>query len=372
MKNIYLILIAVFVAFSCEQEEFEGSGLESLRDFELNPVSGARIELNSLAPDEEVVIGWNEARSGFNSTVKYTWLVAKVDGDFNSPLLSVPSDNDGTATNVSLTNGELDQVLVDLGLAVGQEIDLKWTVSATNGDLTKMASPNTITIKRFVGEIAPFGSQTPDKLLIALTDPADELTVSWDSTFFSFGGEVNYQWIVDTTGGDFSNPLLTIDANDNSTIVSHQSFFDLFADLGASEGEIVSLQWKVVAITGDKTKDSEGVYTIVLADPVGASKFMVGAATPGGWGWDNPTEMYQVSTGVWMASLYFTNDSFRFFNTEGDWGSGTNYPYYLNEGYTIDADFEDALDGDNNFRFAGTPGNYLITLDTNSKTITLE
>tara|TARA_R110002126_G_scaffold291415_1_gene452224 strand:- start:5597 stop:7414 length:1818 start_codon:yes stop_codon:yes gene_type:complete len=99
--------------------------------------------------------------------------------------------------------------------------------------------------------------------------------------------------------------------------------------------------------------------------------WLVGAATPGGWGWDAPTALPCSGNGVYSGEVTFTNEAFRFFTVEGDWGSGLNYPYYINEGYTIDSGFEDALDGDNNFRFIGTPGAYTLTIDTVNKTISL-
>jgi hypothetical protein len=114
--------------------------------------------------------------------------------------------------------------------------------------------------------------------------------------------------------------------------------------------------------------------TIILAEPgsVGPSIYMVGAGVPNaGWGWDTPIELKQTSAGVWSANTTFAVDAFRFFATFGDWGSGTNHPHYVSESYTIDANFEDALDGDNNFKFIGTPGDYTITLNSNSKTISL-
>jgi len=111
--------------------------------------------------------------------------------------------------------------------------------------------------------------------------------------------------------------------------------------------------------------------TIVIGN--GPSKWMVGAGLPlAGWSWDSPVELVQVAPGVFETTTEFANDAFRTFDANGDWGSGTNYPGYLNDGYTIDANFEDALDGDNNFSFIGTPGTFKFTLDTNSKTIVLE
>lgn len=99
--------------------------------------------------------------------------------------------------------------------------------------------------------------------------------------------------------------------------------------------------------------------------------WLVGAATPGGWGWDAPTALPCTGNGVYSGEVTFTNEAFRFFTVEGDWNSGLNYPYYVGEGYTIDGDFEDAMDGDNNFSFIGTPGTVTLTVDTNNKTITL-
>jgi hypothetical protein len=99
----------------------------------------------------------------------------------------------------------------------------------------------------------------------------------------------------------------------------------------------------------------------------------VGAGLPdAGWGWTTPVQFLCTGDGIYSGSANLTNDTFRFFTSEGDWNSGLNYPYYIGEGYTIDANFEDAMDGDNNFRFIGTPGTYFFTIDTVSKAITLE
>ncbi|SFZ95203.1 SusE outer membrane protein [Flaviramulus basaltis] len=119
--------------------------------------------------------------------------------------------------------------------------------------------------------------------------------------------------------------------------------------------------------------------TITVSDPqaTGVCEFdqlwAVGAGLPdAGWDWATPVKFLCTGEGVYSGSANFANDTFRFFTTEGDWATGQNYPYYITEGYTIDANFEDAADGDNNFRFLGTPGTYFLTIDTVTKTITLE
>lgn len=119
--------------------------------------------------------------------------------------------------------------------------------------------------------------------------------------------------------------------------------------------------------------DIEKTIVISEAGTAGPPKYLVGAGVPAaGWGWATPVELVQVQVGVYEATTEFANDAFRVFAAYDDWGSGTNYPTYIGDGYTIDAGFEDAMDGDNNFKFIGTPGTYKFVLNENTKTITLE
>ena len=124
--------------------------------------------------------------------------------------------------------------------------------------------------------------------------------------------------------------------------------------------------------------------TITLSEPqsVGGCEFdqlwAVGAGLPdAGWGWSTPVKFVCNGNGVYAGYANLqnnggTDNNFRFFTAEGDWDSGLNYPYFEGEGYTIDANFENANDGDSNFAFIGTTGMYFVTIDTVAKTITLE
>lgn len=110
--------------------------------------------------------------------------------------------------------------------------------------------------------------------------------------------------------------------------------------------------------------------------------FMVGAGVKfTGWDWATPQRAVCSGTNVYTVNvdLISVNDpnvendgNFRFFTTETDWGSGINYPGFIDQGYTIDDQFEDAQDGDNNFLFTGESGKYLLTIDAVNKTITLD
>ncbi|MGB6151528.1 MAG: SusE domain-containing protein [Pricia sp.] len=101
------------------------------------------------------------------------------------------------------------------------------------------------------------------------------------------------------------------------------------------------------------------------------SLWVVGAAAvDAGWDWATPIE-FICNEGVYTARVSLINDSFRFFEIEGDWDSGLNYLYFTDEGYTIDDQLENAGDGDSNFTFVGTPGIYEFVVDDNAKSITL-
>ncbi|MCA0132578.1 SusE domain-containing protein [Winogradskyella alexanderae] len=122
--------------------------------------------------------------------------------------------------------------------------------------------------------------------------------------------------------------------------------------------------------------------TITLDDPTPQGNcdfdqmWAVGAGlTDAGWSWDTPVQLMCEGDGVYSGWVNYTSDgdaNFRFFTTATDWGSGLNYPHFEGEGYTIDANFENAQDGDFNFKFIGTSGQYYTTIDTLNKTITLE
>jgi hypothetical protein len=101
--------------------------------------------------------------------------------------------------------------------------------------------------------------------------------------------------------------------------------------------------------------------------------WLVGAGVPdAGWGWGTPVALSCTGNGVYSGQVTFSNDAFRFFTVEGDWGSGINYPTYQGNGYTIDSNFINANDGDSNFYFNGTPGTYTLTVDDVNKTISLQ
>jgi hypothetical protein len=127
---------------------------------------------------------------------------------------------------------------------------------------------------------------------------------------------------------------------------------------------------RIKAIVGSSDPAYSNTITY-LVTPYGClGQFAVGAGIPSaGWNWNSPLNLI-CDDNVLTANVTFANDTFRFFTEEGNWDSGRNFPYYTGLGYKIGSNFENANDGDSNFRFIGAPGVHRLKIDENKKTIT--
>jgi hypothetical protein len=85
----------------------------------------------------KVEITWSQAKS--DSAVTYTWHADLPDGDFSEPLLSIPSNNDGSDTTLTLTYEGLDDALAGLDVAADASINLIWTVTAETNTIVRFA-----------------------------------------------------------------------------------------------------------------------------------------------------------------------------------------------------------------------------------------
>ncbi|NVJ46958.1 MAG: SusF/SusE family outer membrane protein [Cytophagia bacterium] len=215
--------------------------------------------------------------------------------------------------------------------------------------------------ERFIWNDADFG---------APVNVTYELQGSIDPTFATFEvvastSETNVGVLVETLM-DFASELgldndpATTDGQGNANN-SGQVYFRVRAYTGSGG-----------ANTTEVISENQGL-TITVIERAGegcASLWVVGGGTPdAGWNWNSPIE-FTCDANVYTARVRLANDAFRFFETEGDWASGINYPAYANDGFTIDAVFEDAMDNDNNFQFVGTTGIFEVVVDQPNKTIT--
>jgi len=95
------------------------------------PENGATIQVEGEST-ELVVVSWEAAVS--EADVTYQWIATTPDLLFSIPLLSIPSDNAGQNTTLTVTKAFIDTVLESFGVGVGEDAVIKWSVVASDGE----------------------------------------------------------------------------------------------------------------------------------------------------------------------------------------------------------------------------------------------
>ncbi|TDY13914.1 SusE domain-containing protein [Meridianimaribacter flavus] len=219
---------------------------------------------------------------------------------------------------------------------------------------------------------------------------------TWDDANFDIPTNVTYEMQKSITG-DFTDMevLGSTSANEYTLTIGDLLGFaseaGLDNDPSTENPDTGTVSFRVRAFIGADSSEElltpSQALTLVLPEAASGEPVCefdqlwgVGAGLPSaGWGWTTPESFNCIGDGVYGANVNLQNlggaepnNNFRFFTVEGDWASGRNYPWFIDEGYTIDANFEDAMDGDNNFAFVGTTGTYYLEIDSANKTITLD
>lgn len=195
----------------------------------------------------------------------------------------------------------------------------------------------------------------------------------------SVGGDNAYYIQVDNQTGDFSEAAKIGPFTTTTAEVTEEMINNALVTLGYYSAELVNAQARMYQKIND---DIEYYSTPITFDIIGyggedpnaiPTLWAVGAGLPtAGWGWDSPVVLLGEDDVFSVDAEMLSGETFRFFTEEDNWGSGLNYPYYEGEGYTIDANLENANDGDSNFRFIGDSGMYKIIVDNVAKSISLE
>lgn len=137
------------------------------------PADGTVLEVAG-EPDTEVVISWTESENA-TSAVSYEWQLAlRSAGNFDDPLATIESDDEGAATTLTVTYGELTALLASLGVEVGQTVEAMWRVEATTIDQTAF-SDNIFDIDITRGEILGLDDSFLSRNLHLFPNPAQGL-----------------------------------------------------------------------------------------------------------------------------------------------------------------------------------------------------
>ncbi len=237
---------------------FQQMGLFPLNAFNLqSPAANARIETfpNSSTP---VTISWDTSATG----AQYKWI-------FGSPavpprLITLPS----ASNTVTLTLGQLDQILASAGVAQGDSISGQWDVWAfrTNpvDSLKATNGPRAIKFKRGRPQLTAFNLNSPPSGVTVTTSPFNTslINIDWRKS----GEGVTYKWKFGAP--TISTPILSVPSNgggyDTSLTVPNNILDGILAGLGLNPGDSVVGQWAVWAYNATDSLRSASAYNITF------------------------------------------------------------------------------------------------------------
>lgn len=98
-------------------------------------------------------------------------------------------------------------------------------------------------------------------------DESTEVVISWEKP--TAPDSVTYTWHADAVGGDFSDPLVSIaadnDGADTTLTLTYKAIDDVVAGLGVTEGDNIDLIWTVTAQAGDSVRFAEATFDLNIA-----------------------------------------------------------------------------------------------------------
>lgn len=232
---------------------------------------------------------------------------------------------------------------------------------------------------------------TPQNDFNIVLNKADEkevaTTMVWnDATYSGTNTVVNYAVEIAKAGTKFSTPTVVTTTTNRFKSITVAELNAALINGGFKDKQENEVDIRVkssVGSTGGITQFSNS-FTIKVTPyrvPLASSLWLVGAATPGGWTWDNDAEtefpLVVGTTNVYQVSIAFNGgEAFRIFlgnnfTSSGNWDASRNYPFYVNAGYTITPELVNANDGDSNFKYTGPTKVRVLKIDGTAKTITL-
>ena len=135
MKNNFLIAFLIIFYFAAligctkdkELDHLKVSAVDNL----FSPANNKFIKLDPKSGTQ--TFEWQQARAEDGGLVMYEVLFYKEGGDFSQPIYSSPSDNNGAATKLTLTDAQLNRIAEAAGINPTNTGKIKWTVWASKG-----------------------------------------------------------------------------------------------------------------------------------------------------------------------------------------------------------------------------------------------
>lgn len=299
LKSVLVAASALLTFTACEKEEEK-----LLLDFSAVPmvnVSAPTVVLTKDNVDKDALtVSWAKPNYGYDAAANYTVMMDKKGGDF-SKAVTLPV---GTGLTKTFKTGELNSLLLGLGLApaAAADVDVK-VMSALGGRTVLSSAMKTVKVTPFldkldlsspwgvVGDATANGWDGPDQPLYKTAAPnALVAYVTLKDGFIKF--RQNNKWDVNFGG---KNGALNTD-NDNNIAVKAGTYRISFDPI-AKTYKVDVFSWGIV-----------------------------GDATANGWGGPDQNFVYDPSTDQWRAVVTLKTGDIKF-RQNNDWAenfSGLN------------------------------------------------
>ncbi len=382
IKTLSTFVIAVFLLLSCEDEsspiftvQEDTGGIEFLNSFASEYLLSEEIKTNIA---DRLI--WNTPNYGVQTNINYL-----VEGAIR-PEFNMETDSVRTIATTSETNFPL---LVNNLLSLSSDVNIDDNPNTTNENgLPNNSGTIYLRVKAFLGtEESPTNIvyTSSEAIIITIIEKVDDgscdalyalgdaiIGVGWNFPGTELLCESNIlEGKIQLTAGTFRF-FQTVGDWDSGLNYTSYSDAGYTIDSNLEDTEDADHNFKFTGADGIYTLQIDNQSKKITLTP-SSSLWVVGDAVPGGWSFNTDTvELIETAPNIWSASITLNNGIFRFFPTFEDWGSSYNYPYYEEEGFTIDENFENQGESDENFRYIGTSGTYTLTINAVNKTITLD
>ncbi len=263
----------------------------------------------------------------------------------------------------SYTGGEMNNILLNYGFALGATVSLEARVISSYGNNNEQRTSNTVgfTISSFDHPAILTSENTAVTGTLATAGDHSN-TFNWTSAFQTYTGNVTYELQYDAAGNSFASPhSVSVGVNMN-TISFNQGEMNGFAlNTGIAANATGDVEFRIKATTAQGAVSYSPVVTVSITTYLPIQKmYLVGGMQ--GWDINNPLEMINDAKPDRFNKIFYSyikldaGTEFKFAKTPGDWGSA-----YGNNGAS-GSGFSTGYNQGGNFQVSAT-GIYRLTID---------
>lgn len=203
----------------------------------------------------ELLIDWTDIGKDENSSEASVEFVSGTDLRLTGSSIG---DNDLAGTPLAVVSTDIDG---------NQRSELAPYKGAFEGDIELTGDVQ-------IGAFALLSPEDGLELDLMSGDPESEVTITWEEP--TSAEEVTYTWHADSLGGDFSEPLLSIESDGNGSettlTLTFQAIDTALGSLGVEVGETADLIWTVTAETETSVRFADQSFELSITRNLGVSR----------------------------------------------------------------------------------------------------